>query len=127
VCGAMALNNMGMWNMPFQKGNQLAKGHNGGIEGKRRQSLPISFIGGGGTRSASHGPVIRSSNLLTGLAFEAIDDLCNRLQIAGAFLDDVAVCIDNVVLSCCFLIRFLIRRCSLVRFEPSLHLISSLS
>ena len=49
-----------------------------------------------------HGPVIRSSNLLTGLAFEAIDDLCNRLQVAGAFLDDVAVCIDNVVLSCCF-------------------------
>jgi hypothetical protein len=40
--------------------------------------------------------------LKTGLAFEAIDDLCNRLQVAGAFLDDVAVCIDNVVLSCCF-------------------------
>jgi hypothetical protein len=37
----MALNNMGMWNMPFQKGNQLVKGHNGGIEGKRRQSLPV--------------------------------------------------------------------------------------
>jgi hypothetical protein len=28
---ALGFNHIGMWNMPFQKGNQLAKGHNGGL------------------------------------------------------------------------------------------------
>src|ERR1700730_6076428 len=31
---------MGMWNMPFQKGNQLAKGHNGGL----RREVTVELV-----------------------------------------------------------------------------------
>jgi hypothetical protein len=36
----MGINNLGMLNMPFQKGNQLAKGHNGGL----RKDLTVELI-----------------------------------------------------------------------------------